>query len=173
MIVDQDIELALLRRRKADLLKQRVASIRNDGLPFYNPHPKQDAFHRSTAKRRAIFAGNRFGKSQAGCAEDCAWLRCERPWYPKDDPARTSGIPQHANKGLVIVANWDKVDEVFTSNRGAEGKLWKFLPRDGFIKRTTRNHEGKICIVECANGSTLRFATVRSWLNDPQSIEST
>ncbi len=173
MIVDENIELALIRRRKADLLKQRVLAIRNDGLLYYNPHPKQASFHRSTAKRRGIFAGNRFGKSISGCAEDCAWLRNERPWLPKDDPARTSGIPQHAVKGLVITTNWDKVDEVYTSNRGAEGKLWKFLPRDGFIKRTTRNHEGKICIVECANGSTLRFATVRSWLNDPQSIEST
>ena len=173
MIIDQDIELALIRRRKADLLRQRISAVKNDGLIYYQPHPKQELFHRSAVKRRGIFAGNRFGKSAAGCAEDCSWLRGERPWFAKDDLARTSGIPQRPNKGLVVVANWDKVDEVFTSNRGTEGKLWKFLPRDGFIKRTTRNHEGKICIVECANGSTLRFATVRSWLNDPQSVEST
>ncbi len=173
MIVDEDIELALIRRRKADLLKQRIAAVRNDGLLYYQPHPKQSLFHLSTAKRRGIFAGNRFGKSISGCAEDCAWLRGERPWLPETDAGRLSGIPQHPVKGLVITTNWDKVDEVYTSNRGTEGKLWRFLPRDGFVKRTTRNHEGKICIVECANGSTLRFATVRSWLNDPQSIEST
>lgn len=173
MIVDEDIELALIRRRKADLLKKRVTAIKNDGLPFYEPHPKQDAFHRSVAKRRGIFAGNRFGKSISGCAEDCAWLRGERPWLPADDPGRTSALPQHPVKGLVITTNWDKVDEVYTSNRGTEGKLWKFLPRDGFVKRTARNHEGKICMVECANGSTLRFATVRQWMNDPQSVEST
>lgn len=173
MIVDENIELALLRRRKADLLKQKVTAIRNDGLAFYEPHPKQDLFHRSTALRRGVFAGNRFGKSIAGCAEDCAWLRWERPWLPDTDPGRRSGLPQYPVKGLVITTNWDKVDEVYTSNRGSEGKLWRFLPRDGFIKRTTRNHEGKICVVECSNGSVLRFATVRSWLNDPQSVEST
>ncbi len=173
MIVDDSIELALLRRRKAELLKQKILTIKNDGLVYYKPHAKQDSFHRSTAKRRGYFAGNRSGKSHAGCAEDAAWLRGERSWLHVDDPARRSAIPQHPTKGLVITTNWDKVDEVYTSNRGNEGKLWKFLPRDGFIKRTTRNHEGKICIVECSNGSVLRFATVRSWLNDPQSVEST
>lgn len=173
MIVDENIELALVRRRKADLLKARVEAIRNDGLPYYRPYSKQEAFHTSPSKRRAFFAGNRSGKSHMGCAEDCAWLRGERPWYPEGNPFRTQGIPQRPVKGLVIATNWDKVDEVFTSNRGGEGKLWRFLPRDGFVKRTTRNHEGKICIVECANGSVLRFATVRSWMNDPQSVEST
>ena len=173
MIVDENIELALLKRRRAELLKQKITAIKNDGLKYYKPHSKQDAFHRSTAKRRGVFAGNRFGKSMCGCAEDCAWLRNERPWVEESDLARRSGIPQRPVKGIVLTTNWDKVDEVYTSNRGTEGKLWQFLPRDGFVKRTTRNHEGKICIVECANGSVLRFATVRSWLNDPQSVEST
>jgi len=186
-----DVELLLVRQRKAKLLRQKVAAIKNDGLPFYRPHPKQDIFHSSSALRRATFTGNRWGKSTCGVAEDAAWLRNERIWYKQrfdilnrdgslhhthdgseNHPFVRQAIPQRPVKGLVMCENWDKVDEIFTSERGEEGKLWKYLPRDGFVKRKTRNHEGKICIVECANGSILRFATVKSWLNDPRSIES-
>jgi len=186
-----DVELLLVRQRKAKLLRQKVAAIKNDGLPFYRPHPKQDSFHSSGALRRATFTGNRWGKSTCGVAEDAAWLRNERTWYKQsftihnrdgsvarvhegsnDHPLVRQAIPQRPVKGLVMCENWDKVDEIFTSERGEEGKLWKYLPRDGFVKRKTRNHEGKICIVECANGSVLRFATVKSWMNDPRSIES-
>lgn len=186
-----DVELLLVRQKKAELLRKKIDAIRHDGLPFYRPHPKQDAFHTSGALRRATFTGNRWGKSTCGVAEDAAWLRWERPWYKQsfaihnrdgsihrhheggeNHPFVRLGLPQRPVKGLVMCENWDKVDEIFTSERGEEGKLWRYLPRDGFIKRKTRNHEGKICIVECANGSVLRFATVKSWLNDPRSIES-
>src|SRR6266487_2974994 len=152
MIATDNIELSLIRRKKVKLLREKIAAIRNDGLLYYKPHPKQDAFHRSIVRRKAIFGGNRAGKSTSGCAEDCAWLRSERAWMSEDDPARRDGIPQRPVKGLVVGTNWEKIDEVYTSNRG---------------------HEGKIYIVECSNGSVLRFATVRSWLNDPQSVEST
>ena len=167
----QDPELLLIRRQKLELMEKKVQLLRQDGLPFYHPHPKQDAFHRSTAKRRGVFTGNRFGKSTMGCAEDCAWLRGERVWYPKDDPARTAGLPGHPVKGLVVTTDWPLVDEVWTSQRGTEGKIWRFLPH-GFIKRSQRNHVGVICVVECANRSVLRFDTVSSWKNDPQGMES-
>jgi hypothetical protein len=81
------------------------------------------------------------------------------------------GIRQDANKGLIITTDWDKVDEIFTSQRGTEGKLWQLLPR-GFVRSTRRNHSGAIELVECTNGSTLRFDTVKSWLTNPQGSES-
>ena len=102
-------ELVLAKQRQAALLRRKLDAVKRDGLPFYRPHPKQERFHRSTALRRGAFTGNRFGKSTMGCAEDCAWLRGERPWVAIDDPARRSGVPQHAIKGLVIVNDWDKV----------------------------------------------------------------
>ena len=105
-----------------------------------------------------------------GFAEDGAFLRNERPWYPKDDPARTSGIPQHPNKGLIIANDWDKVEEVYTNQN--DGKLWRTLPTDGFIKSATRNHAGVIDTIICANKSTLRFETVKSFMSNPQGSES-
>jgi hypothetical protein len=165
-------ELVLLKQRKLQLLTAKVTAIKQDSLPFYRPHPKQDLFHRSLQKRRGVFTGNRFGKSFMGVAEDCAWLRGERPWYPADDPARLGGIPQRPVKGLIIATDWDKVKEIFS---GQDGKLWKFLPRNGFIKNVSRNHSGAIDTIIC-NGpfglSSLRFDTVKSFMSNPQGSES-
>lgn len=146
-----------------------------DGLSFYRPFLKQDAFHQAGLlfKRRMVRAGNRFGKSTLGCAEDCAWLRGERPWYAESAPARRGGIPQHAVKGLVITTDWDLVDDIWTSQRGENpGKIWRFLPKDGFVKSWRRNHSGAIDTIECANGSLMKFDTVKSFMANPQSSES-
>jgi len=175
--VDQVIanpELLLLRRQQLRLQTEKVAALKHDGLPFYRPHPGQDAFHLAAGKfkRRMVRSGNRFGKSYMGCAEDCAWLRGERPWYPLGSVERTAGIPQHPVKLLTITTDWDKVDEIFTSQRGEGGKVWRFLPRSGFVKSVRRNHSGAIDTIECANGSLWRFDTVKSWMANPQGSES-
>lgn len=116
-------------------------------------------------------AGNRTGKSTCAAAEDCAWLLGERPWYPKDDPARRSGIPQRPVKGLVITTDWDKVSEIWTGQEGQGGKIWKYLPK-GFVKKVKRNHSGAIELIECENQSVLRFDTVESFKKNPQGSES-
>ncbi len=161
------------------LLQDQVRTLRRikqlskeNGLAFYRPHAKQDAFHRSTAKRRAYFAGNRAGKSVTNSTETCAWALGERPWYPKGDPARFSGIPQHPTKQLIITTDWDKVDEIWTSQRGDRpGKLWQFVPKDA-IKSTKRNHSGAIELVEFKRGSLIRFDTEESFKRNPQGSES-
>lgn len=166
------IERKVLLERKKQLLGKQALLRKDYGLCFYTPHEKQDNFHRAGAfKHRLWESGNRGGKSTGGVAEDCAWLVGERAWYPENDPARRLGIPQHPVKGLVITTDWDKVDEIFTSERGTEGKLWSMLPR-GFVKSKRRNHSGAIELVECVNGSTLRFDTVKSWMSNPQGSES-
>ncbi len=172
--VHTDAESILLKRQLLAAKRRRVDLIKQDGLPFYRPHPKQDAFHRSVAKRRGAFTGNRFGKSTMGCAEDCAWLRGERTWLPQSDPGRKAGIPQHPVKGLIIVNDWDKAKEIWS---GQDGKLWQFLPRDGFIKNVSRNHSGAIDTVICHSPfggglSALRFDTDRSFASNPQGSES-
>jgi Terminase-like family. len=103
-----------------------------------------------------------------GIAEDCAWLRGERPWYPQSDPARSAGIPKHPVKGLIIANDWDKVQEIFT---GQDGKLWKFLP-SSLIKNTHRNHSGAVDTVHLHNRSALRFDTVKSFMSNPGGAES-
>jgi hypothetical protein len=171
--VSQAAELRKLKEQEYVLLKQLEQRRKDFGIAYYRPHPKQDLFHRAgNFKRRAVFAGNRFGKSDCGAAEDVAQVRGEREWYPKTDPARTLGIPQRPQKVLVITTDWDKVDEIFTSERGANpGKLWKLFPR-GFVKSKKRNHSGAIETIECENGSLLRFDTVKSFMANPQGTES-
>jgi hypothetical protein len=163
--------LLLLRQLRA--LRARQQLLRRDfGLSFYRPHEKQDSFHRAGAfKHRLWESGNRGGKSTAGVAEDAAWLVGERVWYPTTDPARYAGIPKHPRKGIVVTADWDKVDEIFTSERGTEGKLWQFLPR-GYVKSKRTNHSGVVELIECIDGSTLRFDTVKSWKVNPMGLES-
>lgn len=165
-------ELLLAQQHHLALLRKRALLQQDYGLCFYKPHDQQDAFHRAGAfKHRLWEAGNRSGKSTGGVAEDCAWLLGERVWYGQSDPARTLGIPNHSVKGIVICADWDKVDEIFTSERGTLGKLWQMLPR-GFVKSKRRNHSGAIELIECINGSTLRFDTVKSWSVNPGGMES-
>ena len=164
--------LLALKQRKLQLLQKKVGLRKDFGLAFYKPFPKQTAFHSAgDFKRRLVRAGNRFGKSFLGCAEDCSFLLGHRPWIPESDPLCRLGIPQHPTKGLVITTDWDKVDEIFTSERGESGKLWRLLPK-GFVKSKRRNHSGAIDTIECQNGSVLRFDTVKSWLANPQGSES-
>lgn len=176
---EDDPELLLAKKRYLDLLEAKRLSIVGNGLAYYRPHAKQDAFHRAGEfKWRLWESGNQSGKSTGGVAEDASWLQGLRPFYPVGDPARTAGIPQHPVSGLVVCNDWKKVGEVFTSTRGETGKLWKFLPGgyatdgSGVVKSTKTNSEGVIEVVELHNGSVLNFTTVRAWLSNPGSVES-
>lgn len=173
MQATEDIDLLLNLRQQVATQQALNEAVKRDGLCFYRPHAKQAAFHEAADYvYRALFAGNRFGKSQCGCAEDAAWLRGERVWLPVGDPKRTVGIPPHSVKGLVITTDWDKVDEIWTTQRGDRpGKIWKYLPAD-FVKSSSRNHSGAIDMIECATGSLLRFDTVKSFMANPQGSES-
>lgn len=170
---DVDPLLLLSKQRELRLKRDRLAALKSDRASFYRPHPKQDAFHRAgdRFRRRFVRSGNRFGKSEMGAAEDCAWLRNERAWYAEDDPARRSGLPQRPVKGLLICADWDKSDEIFTSHKGYGGKLWNFLP-PGFAKVGHRNSSGAADRIDCANGSSLYIDTVRSYMSNPLGSES-
>lgn len=157
---------------------QKLARIkRNYGLLFYDPFPKQDMFHAAGSfARRYVRTGNRFGKSTLGAAEDCAWAIGERVWYPENDPRRYEGIPKRPTKGLIIVADWDKVREIFTNrvDGAAEGKLFKFLPRDSIGKCTSNS--GIIVSIEVKSihggWSTIYLDTVKSYKANPMGQES-
>ncbi len=174
---DQRLELIALRRKKK-LLQNEKELRRKNGLAFYKPHPKQDVFHRAGKhRRRYCRTGNRFGKSDMGAAEDCAFALGERIWYPKDDPARYEGIPKHPTKGLIIVTDWDKAEEIFTSLEEGDrkGKLFRFLPHSR-IKKIDKNHSGNICriVVESIHGgdSVIYLDTVASYKNNKMGSES-
>jgi hypothetical protein len=167
-------EQLLLLQQQLQTKRKLLEKVKQYGLPFYRPHEKQDIFHRAGKfKRRMYRAGNRSGKSQAGVAEDCAHFMGERPWYPKDDPARYAGIKDGRTKGLVITTDWDKVDEVFTGQgRGGDvGKFWRMLPQ-GYVVKTKKNHSGVIDYIEGPDGSVIRFDTVKSFTMNPMGAES-
>ena len=165
---NEDVEVLL--RRRVEVKKQLLALAKKDGLAFYKPHPKQDAFHRAGAsyKMRFMRSGNRFGKTEMGAAEDAAWLRGERVFYPENDPARRGGIPQRPVKGLVIAQDWDMVKSLWT---GEDGKIRRYLPND-LIAQQTRNHSGAIDTIRLKRGSSLKFDTVKSFMSNPMGAES-
>lgn len=98
----------------------------------------------------------------------------ERPWYPESDPARRGGLPQHPIKLLTITTDWDKVDEIFTGQKGEGGKVWKYLPSAALAERnaTRRNHSGAIDTIALRDGSLWRFDTVKSFMSNPMGSES-
>lgn len=167
------VTLFLLKRRKLELLRQKVAAIKQFGLKYYRPHPGQSAFHLAgaTTRRRMVRTGNRWGKSTAGVAEDLSWaLRC-RPWLDESDPNYRAGLPQHPTRGLVITTDWETVDDVFTGDRGTKGKFWKMVRQED-IKTALRNHSGSIDTLEFTNGSLIKFNTVKAYMTNPQAAES-
>ena len=148
------------------------------GVEMYKPHPKQDQFHRlGKFKFRYVRTGNRFGKSDMGAAEDIAWALGYRPWYDVHDPARFEGIPQKPTKGLILCTDWSKAEEVFTSEAEGQtqGKLWKWLPKEAFVRRDTA-HNGHICKITIASiwggESVIYIDTVAGYKLNDQRAES-
>jgi len=163
-------EVALLERQR-DLMKQF-------GLLYYKPHKKQTAFHEAAHFRfRLGRCGNRFGKSDMGVSEDLAFALGERPWYPKGHPMRYHGIPKRATKGLVVVADDDKVDEIFTGDgkKGHIGKVWKKIPKDLVVGTPKRSSSGTIVSIRIKGlygESVIDFDTRAAFKNNPMGAES-
>lgn len=159
---------------------EELAKLKEEnGILFYEPHPKQDRFHRKGAKlRRYVRTGNRFGKSTMGAAEDVAWALGYRPWYPEGDPARYEGIPRRSVKLLVICQDWDKVNEIFTNMEpGAnQGKIFKLLPKDKIVGTPAKSKNGVVCLIKVKSTwggtSAIYFDTVKSYMANPMGQES-
>lgn len=150
-----------------------------NGILFYEPHPKQDEFHRAGGfMRRYVRTGNRFGKSHMGVSEDIAWALGERPWYEEDDPARIEGIPQKSNSILVLAQDWDQVHKIFTCyERGqSQGKFFSLLPKDSIAEKPKKSKSGVVSEIKVYSKhggiSTITFDTVKSFQANPMGQES-
>lgn len=167
----------VLNYRLLELRKQQLELMKKFGLKFYKPHAKQKLFHEAADFRfRLGRCGNRFGKSDMGVSEDLAFALGERVWLPIDDPNRYKGIPTHPTKGLVICADDDKIDEIFTGNgsKGHVGKIWKKIPRD-LIVGTKRSSSGTIVNLRIKGKygeSVIDFDTRAAFKNNPMGAES-
>lgn len=192
--VEDTVELL---QQQVRIQRRLLKLSKENGLAFYRPHWYQHLFHSSTAKRRGAFTGNRFGKSHMDAAETVAWMRGERTWYKapfdiigvdivdglrkpvvklshpggESHPLVRSGIPPYPTKQLVVCANWDKVDEIWTSQLADRpGKIWQFLPK-GWARGFT-NHAGVISEIHGSNGSLLSFMSVDAFSHNKLVAES-
>jgi hypothetical protein len=175
----------LIAREQRAALENRLKlerHMKENKLQFFVPTPKQEEFIKNAdKKRRAVFAGNRFGKSTIGVVEDCSFALGYRPYYPEGHPLRYHGIPDRGTKILVLAEDWDKVKEIFTNNEpGAEkpGKFFEWLPPSSVVK-VEKNSLGVIyCIfVESVvhgrkRKSAIFFDTVRSYKSNGAAHES-
>lgn len=168
-------DFQLMRKEKLELRLKRLKE--GNGLAAYRPHEKQQLFHgAANFAFRYLRTGNRFGKSTCGCAEDCAFAVGERPWFRKDDPRRYVGIPKRSTKGLIVVHDWDKAEEVLTGEDQGQGKgkLMQLLPKGSYtVQRNNSGHIHKIMVKSIHGGvSTIYIDTVKSFLNSAMSQES-
>lgn len=160
------------------LMQRQLAIMDKCGVVYYRPHKKQDRFHRAGQfKFRYVRTGNRFGKSDMGAAEDVAFCMGERAWIKEGDSDRYKGIPKHAVKGLLVVVNWDKAEEIFTSTAEGDrkGKLFKLIPSKDLVG-FHRNGQGKINRIDVKSRwggvSQIHITTVKTFKNDELSAES-
>lgn len=187
-----------LLQRQVQIQRELIRIAKTDGISLYRPHYYQHLFHSSSAKRRGAFTGNRFGKSKMDGAETVAWAKGERTWYKvpfdiygidiladgsrikvlrlrheghPDHPLVRQGIPPYPTKQLIVCANWNKVDEIWTSQAADRpGYIWQFMPR-GFAKGYT-NHAGVIANIVCTNGAVIDFMSVDAYKKNHMVAES-
>src|SRR6187402_3696976 len=190
----EDMELL---QRQVEIQRQLIALAKTNGLALYRPHYLQHKFHSSPMKRRGAFTGNRFGKSKMDGAETAAWAVGERTWYKAEfdvygveiaDGKRTrvfrchhdggeshplvrQGIPAFPTKQLIVCANWNKVEEIWTAQSADRpGYIWQFLPK-GFARGYV-NHAGVIDHIVCTNGAVIDFMSVDSFKKSSLVAES-
>lgn len=176
-----DLEAALT-KQASNLAQAELEYYNKNLIEYFHPSPKQlRFFQHSLCKRRAVFAGNRFGKTELGSVEDVSWLLGERRFFPEGSPLRRKGIPSYGVKILVIAEDWDLVGELFTNEAeklGKAGKIMRYLPSDA---KTSfhKNQNGIIDIIYVevildglVRKSAIFFDTVKSFKNNPKSFES-
>jgi hypothetical protein len=175
--MEAEVDIVLL-KQQVEAQEKLVALMKQFGLLFYKPHPKQVMFHENAHFRfRLARCGNRFGKSDMGVSEDLAFALGERPWYPENHPMRYHGIPKHPTKGLIVAADDAKVDEIFTGDgkKGHIGKIWKKIPRDLVVGTPKRSSSGTITSIRIKGKygeSVIDFDTRAAFKSNPMGAES-
>jgi hypothetical protein len=171
-----------LKMQNLEVSMEREKIMKANKLQFFIPSHKQRIFiENADKKRRAVFAGNRFGKSTIGVVEDCCFAIGFRPFFEEGDPLRYLGIPDRGVKILVIAEDWDKVREIFTSNEpGADrmGKFLEWLPAES-IAKCEKNSLGVVYVIHIVSTvhgrtrkSSIYFDTVRSFKTNGAAHES-
>lgn len=177
-----DLAIAEELKRGVELKTKQFELLKEHKLRYFIPQPKQMGFFENADKKRRVgLCGNRFGKSTMGTAEDCSWLMGERPFFPKGHPLRRKGIPERGVKILLIGADWDKLNEIFTSQElvaEEKGKIFEYLPSNNIVdvEKTQSGNVCKIVVENVLDGirrrSSIYFDTVKSFQLNGLSQES-
>lgn len=130
------------------LLKKEVQWRKRRKIYYYGPHEKQEEFHTSPARCRALFGGNRSGKTCAGTLEFLFHITGMYPkWYPDENKM------QAPIKGRIVAKDFQKgVGEVIIPS------LDEWLD-DSLVKKKYRNPIGIPVKWTLKNGSVFDILT--------------
>jgi len=118
--------------------------------PFlvYKPHPMQENFHKSNARVRAFFGGNRSGKTRALIQEVVWWATGLHPYKPNLNVSNPNWIPKD-----IWVVSLD-----FPSSRDVVQPMIRKILGSGYLKVWRETDK----IIELTNKSTISFKSVDS-----------
>lgn len=123
------------------LLEQEIADRKRNRLFSYEPHEKQLKFHKMATSIRAIFGGNRSGKTTCGGMEFLFHITGKYPeWYPKEarmeGPLRGRIIAKDLQKGVgevitVFLDEWLDPTLIEKRVRNPIGIATKYILKNG------------------------------------------
>ena len=135
-------------------LSKNVKVAHDWSIAMFNPHPKQNAFHRSGAHIRLFQGGNRSGKSTSGCKEAVAFCLGYRPWYSKADNNYFTPL-KAPTKGRIICEDFSA-----TASKVIVEKLFEDIPPNMIEKGyPKKNSDGVEVNWRLTNGSTFQIMT--------------
>jgi phage terminase large subunit-like protein len=125
--------------RGADFAEKR----RQNGIKYYIPNPgNQEEFHRTIAKIRGLFGGNRSGKTHAGAAEAALFATCDQRYRSRpireDIKILVGSESNEYNRDIIVP------------------KLRRLIPKSLIVKET-RIQRGFVDFWELPNGGLIKF----------------
>lgn len=132
---------------------------RLNGIKWYQPHEKQRPFHSTVSKIRALFGGNRSGKTHGGCAEDAFWATHSQRYRlrprRKDIKILIGSESNEYNRDIIVP------------------KLRTLIPQSLIIKET-RIQRGMIDFWNLPDGGKIKFKNyeqdVDKWAGDDYNL---
>jgi phage terminase large subunit-like protein len=113
---------------------------KDNGIFFYDPHSKQEEFHRNQCAYRLLHWGNRVGKTHAGAAEAVYYACGIHPYKDVQTP----------NEGWIVSKDYN------VQREAAQKIVLELLPKSA-IKKIWHVKAGIIDIIELTNGSKIGF----------------
>ncbi len=138
---------------KLRVVESELKKLEEWKIARFNPHPKQDAFHRSRAHTRLFQGGNRSGKSTSGVLEAISFCLGYRPWYPKGDEAYRTWVKPPV-KGRVVCEDFS-----VTAGEVLISKFHEWIPKSELDGEPRKNHLGFEVDWRFKNGSRFTIMT--------------